>query len=142
MFDFEFNRLLTAIAKRTSAVTVILDCCHSTGITREEVRGGPGSTARCLDFSKDLGKDEPLRVEAEVRQEHCLGGVDDCQVVAACLNHELAREDLGADGVRHGLLTRALVTLLGEVDASEIRSVPWSRIWQRMRDRVETANPN
>jgi hypothetical protein len=66
--------------------------------------------------------------------------VDDCQVVAACLNHELAVED-STGGVRNGLLTRAFVTLMGQVDNSEVRSVVWARVWQKMRAIVEKANP-
>ncbi len=69
------------------------------------------------------------------------GGVDDCQVVAACLNHELALEDLSG-GVRNGLLTRAFLRAMGQVDGGEVRSVPWARIWQTLRDSVERANPS
>ena len=67
--------------------------------------------------------------------------VDDCQVVAACLNHELAQEAQGDDGVRHGLLSRAFVTEVGHVESGELQSVPWARVWQKMRESVETANP-
>ena len=62
--------------------------------------------------------------------------------MAACLNHEKAMERRGDDGLRHGLLSRAFLTLLGKVDDSEIRSVPWARVWQQMRDMVETSNPD
>src|SRR5262249_43285475 len=77
------------------------------------------------------GEDAPRGVATEMG-----GGVNDCQVVAACLNHELALEDM-TDGVRHGLLTRAFVTHMRQVDSSEVRSVPWARLWQKMRDSVE-----
>jgi hypothetical protein len=145
LLDIEFNRFLTAIARRTRSVAVVLDCCHSAGATRE-LSGGPEVVARFLDFTKVSDKNLPLKLTegpGEILDgERGFGGVDDCQVVAACLNHELAQEDLGTDGVRHGLLTRAFVTLLGQVDPGEIRSVPWSRVWQKMRDFVEKANPN
>jgi len=141
--DFEFNRILAAIAKRTSSVTVVLDCCHSTGATRDLTDESEiEMTARVMEFSSDS---PPVQIEADqaraIAVESGLGSVDDCQVVAACLNHELAKEGLGADGVKHGLLSRAFLALLGQVDKSEIRSVPWARVWQRMRESVETANP-
>jgi hypothetical protein len=48
LFDVEVNLLIGAIAEKTSDLTVILDCCHSAGATRdmEEVR--PESALRFL----------------------------------------------------------------------------------------------
>ena len=45
LFDFEFNRMLAAIAKRTTSVAVVLDCCNSTGATRdvEDEASGKGA---------------------------------------------------------------------------------------------------
>jgi hypothetical protein len=142
LFDFELNLALAAIVQRTSCVTLILDCCHSTGATR--IGGAPNAIARFLDLETVLRAPVQLAVECEaaVRAPATgLGGsVDACQVVAACLNHELALED-SAGGMQHGLLTRAFVTLMRMVDASQVRSVLWARIWQKMRDSVETGNP-
>jgi hypothetical protein len=139
LLDFEFNRMLAAIAKRTASVAVVLDCCNSTGATRDVE--DPSARARSMDFSDS----PPVQIDPELARalgaEPGLGSVDDCLVVAACLNHEKAMERLGDDGLRHGLLSRAFLSLLGKVDKSEIRSVPWARIWQKMRDNVETANP-
>jgi hypothetical protein len=145
LLDFELNRLLASIAKRTQSVTLVLDCCHSTGATREVV-GGPELRARFLDFPADFGNDNPLQVGRELvlppGEYQSAGCVDECQVVAACLNHELAREGVGADGLTHGLLTQALVAELSRVSPCEVRTVPWARLWQKMRDSVETANPS
>ncbi|WZP01040.1 caspase family protein [Isosphaeraceae bacterium EP7] len=145
LLDFELNRLLTAIVKRTTSVTVVLDCCHSTGATRD-IMIGQDMQSRSLDFTKDLARYSPLHIGSDSAppgwDARGAAAVDDCQVVAACLNHELAHEALGDDGVRHGLLTRAFVTLLEQVDAAEIRSITWARIWQRMRGSVEEANPS
>jgi hypothetical protein len=140
LLDFELNRALAAIARRTLSITIILDCCHSTGATRM-TSGGPDRRARFLDFEVDLKGVSPVRIDGTGAPGGVLGSVDDCQVVAACLNHELALEDM-TDGVRNGLLTRAFVTLMGQVGAPEIRSVSWARVWQKMRDSVEQANPS
>jgi hypothetical protein len=145
LIDFEFNGLLAAIAERTRSVTVVLDCCHAMGATRDLLLGD-GANARGLEFAEDVRDGLPLVIESRfahaIDRTHGIGSVDDCQVVAACLNHELAQEDWDKDGVCHGLLTRAFVGLLGQVDDDELRTVTWGRIWQRMRDRVETANPS
>src|SRR5262249_2223081 len=140
LLDFELNRALAAVVKRTSSVTLILDCCHSAGATR--VVEGPESIARSLDLEAVLGGDVRLAIEGEgarVAEAAVGGGVDDCQVVAACLNHELALEDMNG-GVRNGLLTRAFVSVMEKVDGGEVRSAPWARVWQRMRASVEGAN--
>ncbi|MEZ4456384.1 MAG: caspase family protein [Gemmatimonadales bacterium] len=144
IFDYELNGLLARIAERTSAVTVVLDCCQSAGITRN-------LTAEPMKprFA-DLGQDRPLAmpaVPAAVRTRGLasplVAGVDRCQVVTACLNHEVAQEEgaPGPDGQKHGLLTRAMMAALGELDQGSIRDLPWGRVWHRMKDQVETANP-
>jgi hypothetical protein len=140
LFDFDVNRLLAAIVARTSAVTFILDCCNSAGATRE--LPASGMTSRFMDF--DRGK--PLTIAAEKQAlaaagvRGLAGNVDDCHVVTACLNHELAQESTGSDGVRHGLLTRALEAQLRAVPEPNLREVPWGRIWPAVRASVETAN--
>jgi caspase domain-containing protein len=144
LFDFDLNRLLAAIVARTSAVTAVLDCCNSAGATREV----PASnmTSRVMDFVQDFGRAEPLSIPREKEAlaaagvRGVAGNVDDCHVVAACLNHELAQESTGSDGVRHGLLTRAVVEQLCAVPVTNLREVPWGRIWQAVRASVETAN--
>lgn len=143
LFDFELDRLLAAITERTKAVCVVLDCCHSAGATRELPKAG--RTSRVLT-ARDLGATGPVPAPAgAARPATSAGGiggnVDDCQVVAACLNHELAQEELTPDGVQHGLLTSAFVAQLSRFEKGEILSVPWARVWQKMRDQVETANP-
>jgi hypothetical protein len=143
LLDFELNRALAAVVKRTSSVAMILDCCHSTGATR--IRRGPDAIAHFLDLETVLGEADRQAIKDEGAARGAAPGVgvgvDDCQVVAACLNHELALEDM-AGGVRNGLLTRAFVTLMGQVVGSEVRSVLWARVWQQMRDSVEKANPS
>ncbi|MFO0592359.1 MAG: caspase family protein [Polyangiaceae bacterium] len=145
LFDFELNHLLRNIAARTKSVCCILDCCHSAGVTREV----PPKTriARLLE-SADLGLVEPIAPIQLDRDQRSLlsegqagGSLDDCQVVTACLNHESASEDLDPAGVQHGLFTSALVAALGPFKEEQLRSLPWARVWQRMRTTVETQNP-
>lgn len=149
LHDFELNALLARIACRTRMITVILDCCCSAGVTRDVPAAG-GAT-RFLDLGRDAGLSgatvthDPVPpagcalpwIEALTRAPRGLaGGLDDCQVVAACLDHEAAQETSGPGGRHNGLLTSALVAALSGSDRSEIREVPWGRIWQRVRGDV------
>jgi hypothetical protein len=138
LYDHELNRLLGDIAARTRSVTFVLDCCHSAGATR-----AGELTPRFLDARGDLGLTAPIpSAETGATSSGSIARpVDDCHVVSACLNHELAREGLGADGRTHGLLTRAFVRSLETVSDAELPEVPWSRIWQTMRGDVEDENP-
>jgi hypothetical protein len=140
LFDFELNRLLADIVTRTSNVTVVLDCCNSAGATREVL--GAGLTPRALDFTSDSGRADPIVLSPDQQAlaaagvRGVAGNVDDCHVVAACLDHEQAHEYLG-----NGLLTRVLTQELASLPDASIREVIWSRVWQAVRARVETANP-
>ena len=144
LFDFDLNRLLAAVVARTRAVTCVLDCCHSAGATREVP--GAEMTPRFIDLKLGFHLTKPLSLPSDkaslaaTGMRGVAGNVDDCQVIAACLNHELAQESTGSDGVRHGLLTRALVEELRAVPDINLRDVPWGRIWQGVRASVETAN--
>jgi hypothetical protein len=144
--DHEFNQLLAAVARRTRAVTVVLDCCHSAGATRE-LAPGPDVATRSLSVPEDFGgRPDPLKLDPAAAPPPggaaAPAGVDDCLVAAACLNHELAQETAGTDGVHHGLLSRALTAELAGVPEADLRAVPWARVWQRMRAAVEGANPS
>ena len=143
MLDFELNQLLRAITARTSAVTICLDCCFSAGVTREVERDG--LAARFIGSDSEPRLAEPLVVSAEIVRADSVRGVAasvlDCHVIAACLNHEEAKEFIDAAGMSNGLFTHALATSLSAVPGDSLRSVPWSRIWQKMRADVETRNP-
>jgi hypothetical protein len=146
LFDFELNRALGDIAERTRNVTLVLDCCHSAAATREAV-AGPQRISRAIDVERVLrraGRDTATATRGgdfATEPRGVRGSVDQCHVVSACLNHELAQEDVNADGVPHGLLTSALLRELALVGDAELPSVPWSHMWQAMRARVETQNP-
>jgi hypothetical protein len=134
LHDYELNAKLAKIVARTKSVTFILDCCHSAGVTR-----GPADetmTARSLDL--DDVPDVPG--EAAPRPGGFGRGIDDCQVVCACLDHESAYESEPENGRHHGLLTRAFIGALNELKGDALREVPWSHVWGAIRDRVEKDN--
>lgn len=141
LYDHELDQLLGDITARTRSVTFVLDCCHSAGGMRDP---GLQLTSRFLDTHADLGLSEPVRDRetGEPRGDGVVRTIDDCQVIAACLHHELAWEGSGDDGRTHGLLTRAFTRSLEPIPDAELSSVPWSRIWQPMRGNVELQNPH
>ncbi|HSK01639.1 MAG TPA: caspase family protein, partial [Kofleriaceae bacterium] len=138
LFDHEINEILAGLA---GSVTCIFDCCHSAGLTRNPGLRSP--RARSLDPLEDLRWDRRIRDPGDgaPRRIGAPGALAACHLVAACLGHEKALETTGDDGVPHGLLTSALLRTLGEIPDAELWTVPWVRIWQAMRERVEGKNP-
>lgn len=139
LFDYELNRLLADIAARTRSVAVVLDCCHSAGVTRD---AGGELRARSFDLEKTFGPSAPLPAPTDGEPDIGPGwSADDCLVVSACFHYEQAVEDDGDDGITHGLLTRAFVrAVLGATDVAP-RDLAWARLWQAMRAEVEERNP-
>lgn len=136
LFDHELAALLAAISARTRQVTVILDCCHSGGATR-----GPESGVRQIDHYRHLGASGPVEAQVEAPRSPGIrgeGGV--CQVIAACLGHELAEERRDAAGVRHGLLTTALTAALAGRSGDALHELRWGSIWPRMCADVAARN--
>ena len=137
LFDHELNELLRAIADRTPSIVFILDSCHSASVTRSaqpvlRARGyQPGDVGAVPEL--------PARPAGDVSTRTGFG-VEACHVVAACLDHEEACESIGADGRPQGVLTRALVETLDQLDGIDPRIAPWTRLWGVLGDRVERAN--
>ena len=156
LFDFELNALLADISRRTNgAVTVILDCCHSSGATRSLEPSG--TNTRFIDLAEEEGHHGPVRLSDDLLQilsatvpsssatesdaTDEAASVQDCQVVAACLNHELAKEtprNVAEGETRSGLLTRSLVDALTEIPDEELTTATWGRFWNQVRARIET----
>lgn len=142
IYDFELNPLLTAIARRTSDLTVILDCCHSAGATRGNPRH-PGGADRFLNMSKLSSLPAPTGALSG-------GGLRGAQattmpayaLVAACHAHERAREEVlpPYGGQRRGVLTYCLLEIL-EACQERLERVRWGDIWARLRTAVSQHSP-
>ncbi len=138
LFDWELNALFRAVAARTSAITVVLDCCCSAGATRDfEARGGRDRYAEVSApvLVTDLPESAP-GVAWNVA-----GGMDQCLVVAACLDNERARESDPDVGRAHGELTRALLDELAALEDAALADLRWDTIWRSVIDRVARSNP-
>jgi hypothetical protein len=150
LFDYDLEEALRAISEQTSSIALVLDCCHSGGLTRRSaellppgVLASADPVARCLELGAWAAVPDPCPTPASAAAfpRPLIEATDHCHVVAACLGYERANEDNGPDGVRHGLLTRAFVAALADIPDSALREVTWSRIWQRVHADVSRRNP-
>ncbi len=139
--DTEMNAWLHAIASKTEDVTVVLDCCHSSGVTRgaeqppeTASRGGagadelpaPGESGLRLPPTGETSASEPLKHPGTPYV-----------VLAACQTHEFAQEKIPPGGIRQGMLTYSFVTTLSGVGTGEERAeLKWADVWP---DVLETA---
>lgn len=138
LLDWEINDAINKICQRCHSATVILDCCSSAGATRE-LAVPSGATRYCelpdeIEFASALFSDTSRGVA-----ESMLGHVDKCQVVAACLANEKAREDV-ENGVTMGHLTRSLCERLQSYPDDELVDLRWGHIWQNVQARVLQRN--
>jgi hypothetical protein len=139
--DWELNALITRIAARAQAVTVVLDCCCAAGATRGIAPAASASdrfwpTPDTYEVSAgEAAGTGPIRGVAAA-----LGAVPRCQIVSACRDDQRARESVG-DGERaHGELTRALVARLMAVPTAELAELRWGRIWRPVEAAVRDAS--
>ncbi len=142
LLDVEFNELLRRITEHTDQVTVILDCCHSTGATRDVLaRPDPRDRARTLTIHgtfplSALGLDGDLSRGAARDAGGLLhgaaGSVERCVVAAACLAGESAMEGEHEGGLRGGYFTGALVRRLAALDPRTLGEVRWGQIWRQV----------
>jgi hypothetical protein len=146
LFDSELNAALRRIRRRTPDVTVILDCCHSAGVTRSD-HTAPGASARWIHVAEEIalpadfpdpspGRDGSLRGLLQPQADEHL-------VVAACQANETALELKmeGGSGIRHGALTAALLEALSRVPDARLPTLRWCDLWMALLNRVAATSP-
>ncbi len=149
IFDDELNGWLNAIAKtegdRMVDLTVVLDCCHSSGATREAFAGVQDDArmaTRSMPTESTLVAPPDLsqipRYTPRDPSAPRLRPIDPPYlVVAACQADEVAGEkDLG--GGRHGNLTRVLAQRLAGSSAERRAALRWGEIWPDLLDELRT----
>ena len=139
LYDFELNALLARIAEGAGDLTVVLDCCHSAGATREDLAPELRDRFCPVEGVQELSPSAvfaPLPKDGEglnpKRSSHLL--------VAACRACERSWETLpAADGTVHGAFTWAFARTLEQTERalSELR---WADIWVVLRDRLTECN--
>lgn len=142
LFDWELNVLIARIAARTPLVTVVLDCCNSSGVTRGlgdplvgQDRFWPTPEVYQL-ADGEAPRGQPIRGVATA-----LGAVRRCQVATACRDDQRARESAAEGGLANGELTRALMARLAAVPDVQLPDLRWGHIWRDVEAAVRATNP-
>ena len=148
LYDAEVNALINAITMRTNDLTIILDCCHSAGATRDlsdvssqgadrHLVGGPPPDE--LPDLAALGlSDEPSA--RSLGPARLLQSIDpNYLVIVACQPDEKAGEGVYPGEERaHGILTYSLVGLLQDRTSEERAGLRWADIWSELLEKVST----
>ena len=149
LFDVELNGLLQAIANRSGDLSVVLDCCHSAGATRD-VSKLDGHKSRFLEIA-EVAPARTLAGMPSAAQATMLPTASGSgqkptpyTVLAACHADERASECRlpSSAGKVHGLLTSCLFAMLAQADADMLSKLRWSDIWEPLKGRIFSLNPN
>jgi len=140
--DLEIALLLKRMVDKGLVVTVVLDCCHSGG----GVRGGGRANVRGMSevYKSNLPADLPPSSD-EI--ERCLSAdwlrePQGFALLAACLQHQRAKEDMFEDGRFHGVLTYWLLDTLRNSPSSTISTkMIYRRICAKVQDEFEDQTP-
>lgn len=143
LFDVELNQLLQAIANRSGDLTVILDCCHSAGITRSVPAPQQSYAVRMLQLDENH-RVSPTRAVAVRERIQKLGATaltrqlpEEYTVIAACHADETAGEcsvAINGEPVKmHGMLTYALFHSLKNYAPGKLAELRWSDIWESIK---------
>lgn len=135
IFRAELSALIGALSQRTPNITVILDCCHASGMVRDT-----GYTAKALRAPAKIGVGEHvawLRERGYDLTSLCPEGNPDVVQLVACQASQTAYEFTDAAGRRHGLLTAMWLRVMAEVHAN----TTWSSLGARVRELVQQQLP-
>ena len=148
LYDVEVNVLINAIAARTNDLTIVLDCCHSAGATRDlsgvQALGADRTLAGNVTPGEPpdlamLATGSPGTLSASTSgPPGMLQTLDpDYLVIVACLPDEKAGEGAYPGEQRpYGILTYSLVSLLSGKDARARAELRWADIWPECLDKV------
>jgi hypothetical protein len=144
LFDVEVNALVGAIAQKTDDLTVILDCCHSGGATRDLDGITPEGTLRFLGHKAEP-VDAPDLTTLELSSEMSRGMLRAREpaylVVAACQPDEKAGEGAHPVGApSHGVFTQSLLSLMANRSPAERAQLRWADIWPTLLARASERN--
>lgn len=140
LFDVELNRYLAAIAARTNDLTVVLDCCHSGGVTRGPAPRGAAKRLERKDGRKTLTGPDLPNLRDRSLPATMLAALDPTYLaLAACQAEERAHEGYYDDKSAQGALTKSLVDLIQPLQGTERATVRWADIMPRLVDSVDAA---
>lgn len=139
LYDVEINMLINAIAARTNDLTIVFDCCHSAGATRDLSDIQAEGAVRTLNSEPTVVAPPDLTmlglgggaVKDQSAGSSLLQSLDpNYLVVVACQSDEKASEGAPSLGQPvHGVFTKSLMSVLDERDATQRAVLRWADIW-------------
>jgi Caspase domain len=134
ILDAELADLLAQLTGATTNVTVILDCCHASLLSRGPAAAVPAEISARVVPSKWTQGLAAHVARAPVRA-HIAGNPHAVRLVATEADREAFEADQHIDGmwVRRGLFTRALERVLEEPGAD---ALSWRGVCHRVREQV------
>lgn len=146
LFDVELNTLLQAIANRSGDLSVILDCCHSAGATREVGAKPDEEKIRYIELRREAPAREVIGTPASKHAAATGDAKEDTpySVLAACHADEKATECRLPPKVGdvHGLLSSCLFEALAKVEVEALPTLRWIDILEPIKECVFKANAN
>ena len=167
--DVELHALLVRLAAQDLRVTLILDCCHSGGVTRDApgsfdgqrsrgrirglgdlwvppAAGAPGPLGAWEDLAARWpGRERPEPPGRRFRHVAATAGwfpqPDGCVLLAACRSTELAREYLFDAGRWNGALTHFILQAAAELGPASTYRRIHDRLLARIQSLFDTQTP-
>ncbi len=139
--SIELSIFMRRLTQKTKNATVILDCCHSSQMSRDGA--ARDAIARALPHPLRLGLDDHLAAIDKLypgeRAQLAPEGNPDAVRLVACGRTESAYEYTNNHGQRTGAMTEALIEILDELEGAPIS---WSALGQAIRERVLRSFPS
>ena len=154
LYDIELRTLLDRIYARTGDLTVVLDCCHSGGITRDD-SDADAAMVRCIELravdAAALDGPAPALLAApaaETKEPAPIfqgqgQGESEYPFLLACQADEKAKEQSFTEPPQgtHGVLTHALVRTLSREPAERLATLCWADIWWPLQAEIIAKSP-
>lgn len=145
ILDMEISVLLHQITTKTKNVTAVFDCCHSGRIARNPLYGSNA-------VSKDVSSPSQQALHSHLKRLHesmqldlsnvaSVEGNPDVVRIVACADLETAWEYKNDQSEHCGVVTEALVAVLGRTLSSDT-DLTWRNVMMRVSELVATRFPD
>ena len=118
ILDKQIRNMLDELSAKTTNITIIFDCCHSGGITKDLLTGTEREAP--ADTREAPSSDDFLPVN---RGYHAKKALNDQNarfvLIAGCQSAQKAYETRSANGIVNGMLTLSLVNELSKASAPQ-----------------------
>jgi hypothetical protein len=139
ILDIEIAHMLRDTTDKSTNVTIILDCCHSGRMARDETHGDNATPKQLLEVQHhDIVKwVETLKQKGYLGGDTAIEGNQDAVRIAASATKETAWEYF-KNGQWGGIMTDALVRAMEETKGQDIS---WRTLLIRVRELVQVEFP-